>query len=383
MPRIHGIGIIGAGNISAAYLRLAPLFAGLEVRAIADITPEAAKTRAEEFKLRACPPEEMFKSDDIDVIVNLTTPSAHYQVSMDSLSAGKHVYSEKPFVLTLEEGRSLKAAAEARGLHLGSAPDTFLGGSQQLARDLVDAGRVGRIASGTAHVMGRGMEHWHPNPEFFFKPGAGPILDMGPYYAAGLIQLIGPARRVAAFAGTARATREVSADGPFKGAVIQVETPTTIHGVIEFQSGAIVSLGASWDVCGHGHNPIELYGEEGTLYLPDPNFFGGDVAIADRGGAKSKIEAWDHPFGKANVTDNSGNVRANYRMVGLADMVAAIESGTPARCGIDFALHTVDLLTSLLEAGQTREVVTLATTCDRPAALRPEDARALLAYAVD
>jgi len=378
MAKTYGVGIMGAGNISSAYLRLAPLFKGLEVRAVADIIPEAAKKRAEEFKVHAQTPEEMLKNSEVDVIVNLTIPATHYRVSMDAISAGKHAYSEKPFVLTLEEGLSLRRAAEARNLRVGSAPDTFLGGAHQQVRNLIDSGRIGRITSGTTHVMSRGMEHWHPNPDFFFQVGAGPVLDVGPYYVTDLIHLIGPVKRVTAFTGMARAEREVTAEGPYKGTFIKVGTPTTIHGVLEFHNGAIVTIGASWDVSSHGHHNIELYGTDGTVYVPDPNFFGGDVVITDVAGAKTKVEPWDHPFGKVNQTDNSGNQRANYRTAGLADMMQAIEAGRPARCGLDVALHAVDVMTSLLKAGETGQVLTLATTCERPAALGPEEARALL-----
>jgi predicted dehydrogenase len=297
---------------------------------------------------------------------------------MDAISAGKHAYSEKPFVLSLEEGKALKQAADERNLRVGSAPDTFLGGAHQQVRHLIDTGKLGRIASGTAHIMSRGAEHWHPNPDFFYQPGAGPVLDMGPYYITDLVQLIGPVRRVTAFTGMARTERLVTAEGPQKGSYIRVGTPTTIHGVLEFHSGAIVTLGASWDVFSHGHHNIELYGTEGSVYVPDPNFFGGEITATDKDGAKSKIEPWEHPFGKINQNDKAGNARANYRSAGLADMMASIEEGRAARCGLDVALHVVDVMTSLLAAGEKGEVITLATTCERPAALGPDDARALL-----
>ncbi|HEY0918287.1 Gfo/Idh/MocA family protein [Devosia sp.] len=378
MATTYGVGIMGAGNISAAYLRLAPLFRGLEVRAVADILPEAARRRAEEFNVRAQTPEELLKNSEIDVVVNLTIPATHYRVTMDTLSAGKHAYSEKPFVLTLEEGKSVRAAAAERNLQVGSAPDTFLGGAHQQVRALIDSGKLGRINSGTTHVMSRGMEHWHPNPDFFFQVGAGPVLDIGPYYITDLIQLIGPVKRVTAFTGTARSTREVTAEGPYKGTIIKVGTPTTIHGVLEFHAGAIVTIGASWDVYSHGHHNIELYGSEGTVYVPDPNFFGGDIVLADKEGSKARLEPWDHPFGTINETDNAGNRRANYRAAGLADMMQAVALGRPARCGLDVALHAVDVMTSLLKAGESRQVLTLTTSCERPAALSPDDARALL-----
>ncbi|MEO6394839.1 MAG: Gfo/Idh/MocA family oxidoreductase [Devosia sp.] len=379
MAKTYGIGIMGAGNISAAYLRLAPLFKGLEVRGVADIIPAAAQKRSEEFNVKAMTPDEMLKSSEIDVVVNLTIPATHFQVSMDAISAGKHSYSEKPFVLSVKEGKALQKAAKKRGLSVGSAPDTFLGGAHQQARDLVDSGALGKIMSGTTHVMSRGMEHWHPNPDFFFQPGGGPVLDIGPYYITDLVHLIGPVKRVTAFTSMARKHRVVTTPNvPMTGKKIKVGTPTTIHGVLEFHSGAIVTIGASWDVASHGHHNIELYGTEGTLFVPDPNFFGGELAVAPLGGARTSIEPWDHPFGKINQTDNSGNQRANYRTAGLADMIQSIEKGRPARCGLDVALHVVDVMTSLLKAGETGKVITLSTTCERPKALKPKDALALL-----
>ena len=378
MAKTYGVGIMGAGNISSAYLRLAPLFKGLEVRGVADIIPEAAKKRSEEFKVKAMTPDELLKNSEIDVVVNLTIPATHYQVTMDALSAGKHAYSEKPFVLTLEEGKSVRKAAEERKLQVGSAPDTFMGGAHQQVRNIIDSGKLGKIMSGTTHVMSRGMEHWHPNPDFFFQVGAGPVLDIGPYYVTDLIQLIGPVKRVTAFTGMARAEREVTAEGPYKGTFVKVGTPTTIHGIMEFHNGAIVTIGASWDVASHGHHNIELYGTEGSVYVPDPNFFGGDVVTTDIAGTKTKVEPWAHPFGKVNQTGNDGSQRANYRTAGLADMMQAIEQGRPARCGLDVALHAVDVMTSILKAGETGQVITLTTTCERPAALGPDEAQALL-----
>ncbi|WIY54085.1 Gfo/Idh/MocA family oxidoreductase [Devosia sp. YIM 151766] len=378
MAKTYGVGIMGAGNISAAYLRLAPLFRGLEVRAVADILPEAARKRADEYGIAAQTPDELLKNSELDVIVNLTIPSTHYQVSMDIISAGKHSYSEKPFVLSVEEGLALRKAAIERGLSVGSAPDTFLGGAHQQAREIIDSGQLGKIMSGTTHVMSRGMEHWHPNPDFFFQPGGGPILDLGPYYITDLVHLLGPVKRLSAFTNMARAERIVTAEGPYQGSVIKVGTPTTIHGLLEFHNGAIVTIGASWDVAAHGHHNIELYGTDGSIFVPDPNFFGGDLTIAGIDGARSPVDPWDHPFGKPNQELDSTHPRANYRCAGLADMMLSHETGQPARCGLDVALHVVEVMTGLLRAGETGEVLTLQTTCERPRALDIEDARALL-----
>ena len=378
MAKVYGVGIMGAGNISAAYLRLAPLFKNLEVRAIADVVPAAAQKRAEEYKVAAQTPDELLKNSELDVIVNLTIPAAHFGVSRDILTSGKHAYSEKPFVLSVEEGLELKKLAGERHLKVGSAPDTFLGGAHQQARSIIDSGKLGRIASGTMHVMSRGMEHWHPNPDFFFQPGGGPILDLGPYYITDLISLVGPIKRVSAFTGMARTEREVTAEGPFKGTFVKVGTPTTIHAILEFHSGAIITLGASWDVSSHGHHNIELYGTEGSVYVPDPNYFNGDVTTTDKAGTKEKVTPWDHPFGVANQNLDTPTPRANYRNAGLSDMLDAAETGRHARCDLDVALHAVDVMTSILRAGETHSVITLQTTCERPAALGPDEARAML-----
>ncbi len=373
-----GIGIIGCGNISTAYLKLAPLFRSLELKAVADVNMDAARLRASEFPVRAETVDDLLAASDVDVVVNLTVPAVHYQVTRRILEAGKHAYSEKPLVLTLEEGEDLRSLAESRGLRVGSAPDTFLGGSHQQARALIDEGRVGRILGGTAHVMGHGMEAWHPNPDFFFAPGGGPILDMGPYYITNLVQLIGPVRSVTAAAKAGFPTRTIG-NGPRLGEVLPVTTPTDVHSILEFANGATVSFGASWDVWKHRHANMELYGEEGSIFIPDPNFFGGAVEVTAKGADPEAQPDPQHPFGQVNQTDNSGQGRANYRCAGLADMAQAIEEGRKHRCDIDLAVHVVDVMTGILRAGESRAWVDMTTTCERPAALSPDEARALLA----
>jgi predicted dehydrogenase len=377
MARKLGVGVIGCGNISAAYMRHAPLFRGIEMRACADIDMQAAKARAKEFSLRAETVEELLRDPEIDIIVNLTIPAAHYEVSKAILDAGKHVYSEKPFVLSVREGLDLQKRAEKRGLRVGSAPDTFLGGAHQLARHLVDQGKIGKITSGTCHVMSHGMEHWHPNPDFFFKAGGGPILDLGPYYISNLVQLIGPVKGVAAL--TAIPIRErIITSKPRAGQKITVETPTTIHALLEFASGAVITFNASWDVWLHNHAPMELYGEEGTLYVPDPNFFGGTVAISERDRPVKKLPRWEHPFAVLNQDSPRGKL-ANYRAAGLADMALAIQEGRPHRCSMEAALHAIEVMTGILKSGETGRFVPMRTTCERPAALDIKAAKGLLA----
>ena len=372
-----GVGIIGCGNISTAYLELAPLFKSLEVRAVADINEAAVQAQADKFGVRAHTVEGLLASDDIDMVVNLTIPAAHYDITRQILEAGKHAYSEKPLVLTLEEGTALRDLAAAKGLRIGSAPDTFFGGAHQQARAAIDEGKIGRVIGGTCHVMSHGMEDWHPNPDFFFQPGAGPVLDLGPYYITNLVQLLGPVKAVTAMTAASFPTRTIG-NGPRNGETVPVDTPTNIHAVMEFANGALVTLGASWDVWAHRHKEMELYGEDGSLYLPDPNFFGGDVELATKDGANA-LGDWGHPFGKNNIEDGQGTPRANYRCAGLADMADAIATGRDHRCNIDLAVHVIDVMTAILASGEKREWIEMTTTCDRPEALSPAQAAELLA----
>lgn len=376
MAKELGVGILGCGNISTTYFKLSPLFKGLKVLACADINMEAARLRAEEYQVKAQTVDELLANDELDVIVNLTIPDAHFPISKRILEAGKHVYSEKPLVLTLEQGEELRRIAKEKGLAVGCAPDTFLGGAHQLARKFIDDGGVGRITSGACYVMSPGMEMWHPNPDFFFLPGGGPILDLGPYYVANLINLIGPVKRVGAMTSMASETRTITSQ-PRNGEIIPVKTPTTIQALLEFVSGATVTLTASWDVWSHRHANMELYGTDGSLYVPDPNFFGGTVEASGRDKEIKPLENWAHPFGIANQESPNG-ARANYRTAGLADLAASLIDGRDARCSLDRTLHGVDVMTSILKSGEEGRFIDLTTTCTQPAALGIEEAQALL-----
>lgn len=376
MDRAQGVGIIGCGSISTTYLSLAELFKDIKIVACADINSDLADKQAGDFGIESRSVEQLLVSKDIDIVVNLTIPSAHFAVSKAALEAGKHVYSEKPFVLDNHEGEVIKDLAADRGLRIGSAPDTFFGGSHQQARALIDDGVLGQITGGTLAVMSRGMEMWHPNPDFFFKPGGGPVLDLGPYYITCVVQLLGPIARVASFGSTPRVRREITS-APRAGEFIDVETPTSVRAILEFHSGATVTFSASWDVHAHGMHHMELYGELGTLTMPDPNFFGGDlkVVVADKNRDSPAI---NHPFGQQNQQHADGP-KANYRAAGLADMAAAIREDRPHRCGPDLAHHVIDVLTSIIKSSSSGKVITIGTTCERPAALDAQQARALLA----
>jgi predicted dehydrogenase len=371
-----GIGIIGCGNISTTYLGLAPLFKGLQVVAVADMNMDAARARAAEYKVQAQTVDALLGNPDVGLVINLTIPDAHYPITRRAVEAGKHVYSEKPLVLSLADGVALRDLALAQGVLVGCAPDTFLGGAHQQVRAMIDDGAIGTVTAGAGAFMGPGMEMWHPTPHFFFQPGAGPMLDMGPYYIGNLINFLGPVRRVGALATSAHATRTVTSQ-PNAGQVIPVNTPTNIHALLEFHSGATIGLSVSWDVQAHKRVNMELYGTDGSLFVPDPNFFGGKIEMAGRDGNIVEVDAWDHPFSRANQDHGRGPL-ANYRTAGVADMVAAIVEGRDHRCSLDRTLHAVDVMTAALTSGETAQFVTLTTTCTRPAALGPDAAAALL-----
>ncbi|MEM9603569.1 MAG: Gfo/Idh/MocA family oxidoreductase [Pseudomonadota bacterium] len=371
------VGLVGCGDIARTYLRLAPSFGDIEIVACADLNPEAARARAAEHGLTALSVESLLAQGDIDVVANLTPPRAHFAVAHAAVSAGKHVYCEKPVVSSLQEATALAQAADAHGVRVGAAPDTFLGGAHQRARQLVDNGILGRITSGTAHMMGRGMEHWHPNPAFFFQAGAGPVLDMGPYYVTQLVHLLGPVEQVVALGNRGRSQRTVLSE-PRAGEVIPVETPTTVHAVLGFASGAVVTLGTSWDVQHHSHLPMELYGEHGSLTLPDPNFFGGAIVLCTDRHPTGQRLAIEHPLAVENEADAADQPRANYRGVGLADMASAIRQNRPHRCTLALATHVLEVLLAIQTATENGDTVHVSTSCGRPIALSANAATELL-----
>lgn len=374
------VGIIGCGVISEHYLRLAPLFRNLEIVAGSDILPEASKRRSEEYKIRDVTVDELLKDDEVSVVLNLTPPTEHFKVMMSILSAGKHAFSEKPLGVSSKQANKLLAEAEKRGLQIGCAPDTFLGAGGQTARRLLDEGVIGKVVAGSAHVLSHGMEHWHPNPGFFYEPGAGPMFDVGPYYIVTLVNLLGPVKTVAAMAKSGSPHRLVTAEGPFKNKKIKVTTPTTLNAVLEFHSGAQVTMGTSWDIWKHGHgNPIELYGSEGSMLVPDPNFFGGKIHHSRRSGDYVEISTSAMTFGAENYQGRVGTVlRPNYRSLGLADMVDAIARKRTPRCNGRFAAHAVEVMEAVLVSAETRKFVNIKSKVDRPKPLTAADAQRLL-----
>lgn len=355
MQRV-GIGIIGCGNISAAYLKAAAEFPILDIRALADRDISAAERRSAEFGVPAQSVGALLADPEIAIVVNLTVPLAHVEVGLQVLRAGKHVYSEKPLGVATAEARTLLDEAAARGLRVGCAPDTFLGGAQQTCRKLIDAGAIGKPVAGTAFFMCPGHERWHPNPGFYYLHGGGPMLDMGPYYITSLVNLLGPVGRVAGITARPRAERLIASE-PLNGTRIPVEVATHVAGTLEFVCGAVVTIAMSFDVAKHRHRPIELYGTAGAMQVPDPNRFDGEIELC-RTGEDFSVVPTEHGFADGN-----------YRSIGVAEMAQAIASDRPHRASGALAFHVLEVMAAFQQSSDSGAHVRVASRPERPAAL--------------
>jgi predicted dehydrogenase len=377
VSRKLGVGIVGCGNISSIYFQNAALFNNLELRACASLNFESAKARSEQFGVKALLLDEFWREPGIDVVVNLTVPAAHKSVTEQALETGHHVYSEKPLALTVADAQSLIETARRCNKRLGVASDTFLGPGHALARDWVDSGELGPIKLGTASMMTHGMEHWHPNPRFFYERGVGPLMDIGPYYITELVFLLGAVRSVQAMRSRAFDEREVSAAGALQGQKIPVEVDTSDMALLHMANGAIISLVLSWDVWAHAHRPMELHGTLGTLRPPDPNVFGGVVEHAIGRGAWQSQDTRDRPCGMPNRPEPPPYKNANYRMLGVAEMIQAIHDNRPHRASAELGLHVLQVLEAIATSaasGQRMDV----PQCAQPAALSDPQRSSLL-----
>lgn len=374
------VGVVGCGNIADIYIRNARRFPGIGVVACASRHMESARAKAALYGLRAVDTADLIRSDDIDVVLNLTIPEAHHDISLAAIAAGKHVYSEKPLGITVAEGAAILAAAGAAGVRVGCAPDTFFGPGVQLSRRLIDEGRTGEIIGGLSAVLSHGMEDWHPNPQFYYRHGGGPVFDLGPYHITALVALLGPVASVRASGRIGAAERTITADGPMKGRTFRPEVLTTVNALLSFASGAEIVFLASWDVRNHGLRPIELYGAAASLRVPDPDFFGGAVEISS-GGAWELLDTAALPLGAINYADpaeKSGRLTlANYRGVGLADMADGIETGRPHRASGALALHVLAVMEGILAAVANGRRIDIAIPAERPAPFGAADLAAL------
>ena len=352
-------GIIGCGVISDIYLKnLTGKYTNPVFTACADIRPEAAQKRAMEYGIRAMSVEEMLSDPQIDLILNLTTPLNHTQISLQALEHNKHVFSEKPLAVTLEDGKQILDLAREKGLQVGCSPDTFLGAGLQTAFKALRNGWIGEPVAAAAFWSSRGHERWHGNPGFYYTAGGGPHYDMGPYYITALINALGRVRRVNAISRRTFPQRLVTAEGPMHGARIPVEVETHLSASLEFDSGVIATVLMSFDLWSTNLPRLEFYGTAGTLCAPDPNFFDGPVKIRTQ---------YDDAFREIPLVNPfTGNARG----LGLAQMCRAIENGgSILSCG-EQALHVLEVIEAIDKAGRTGKCVFCETPYD-PSELLP------------
>lgn len=347
------IGVIGIGKISSAYLSTLARLDGVHVSALADLDQSrAVAALAEAPGAQAMTVEALLASEDVDLVLNLTIPAAHAEVAAAALAAGKHVYGEKPLALSVAAAQAFLAAAN--GLRVGCAPDTVLGTGLQTARKAIDDGLIGTPAAANAVFVCPGHETWHPNPEFLYQPGGGPLFDMGPYYLTALIHLLGPVERVIGASSRSRPQRVIGS-GPRAGTVFDVEVDTHVAGVLVHASGALSTIVTSFDVVGSSAPRIEVHGSEASISVPDPNHFDGDVLIRQLGS-----EGWD------DLPVSAGFAGA-ARGIGVFDLAESHRAGRPHRASAELALHVLDVSETLLRAAQERTGLDVSTTCERPA----------------
>lgn len=352
-----GVGIIGCGAILKAYVTNSRAFPFLDLRACSDLDMARAKARAAELNIpKACPVEELLKDESIKIVLNLTVPKAHVPVGLQILEAGKHTYAEKPLGTDPEEGKKLLQLARKKKLRIGCAPDTFMGAGIQTARKLIDDGAIGRPIGFRASMLCAGHESWHPSPDFYYEAGGGPMFDMGPYYLTALLNLLGPVKRISGMASIAIPERTITSE-PKKGKKITVETPDHINGLMEFENGATGTIITSFAVLEGDYDrkhPIIIHGTEGTLKVPDPNGFDGDVLL------KKKTDADFAVVPQAFVTGYG-------RSVGLADMAMAIKTGRPHRAGIEMAYNVLEIMQGFLDTSNSGRTFSPKTRFKRPA----------------
>jgi predicted dehydrogenase len=352
------LGVIGCGSISQVYLRNLTTSPEVEVVACADIFPERAAARAAEFGVgRSCSPADLLADPEIDLVVNLTVPAAHFEITRAALLQGKHVWSEKPLAVDRKQGAILVREATERGLLLGCAPDTLLGAGLQTCRKVLDEGLIGEAMAASAFFFNRGPERWHPDPAFLYQPGAGPLWDVGVYYLTALVSLLGPVRRVTAF-GRRLSPELVIGAGPHAGETFAVATDTYVSCILEFASGALANLVASFGIWGADLPQLQVYGPDGVLNGPDPNTFGGPITV--------KLHADEAGWRDLPLRGDQAAANPNRRGVGVLDMVQAAAEGRPPRASGVFAYHVLDVMQSVADSTAGGRHVEVASTCERP-----------------
>jgi predicted dehydrogenase len=372
------IGLVGCGNISDIYLTNAQLFEDIEFVAVSSRNVESAKRTGERYELEVRSIDRLVTSDDVDIVLNLTTPRVHAAISLAAIEAGKHVYTEKPLATSLAEGKGIAAAAAVKGLRVGCAPDTVLGSGIQTARAAIDREAIGKPLIGMASVLSHGMEAWHPNPASFYQHGGGPVFDLGPYYITALVTLLGPIVSVSAVGQKGSPRRTITAEhSPFRGEAVAVDVLTSVQALLDFASGVQVTFTASWDVWRHSLPPIELHGTDGSMRLGDPDTFGGVIATATGQSDWLETDTASNTFGRKNWPIENPQF-ANYRGLGLAEMARAIIEGRPHRASVEVSLHTLAVMSAIVESAEQRNSIDVAEVCRRPEAFAEDEAKSLL-----
>ena len=384
MNKIFKVGLIGCGHISETYFRAEKYFNNIKIVKCADINHSNALKCAKKYKIEALSVKEILLDKEIEIILNLTIPKAHYQVAKHSLLHGKHVYSEKPLAINFKDGKDLIKIAKKRKLYIGNAPDTFLGGGIQKSRELIDKKIIGKINLGNAIFAFPGVQSYHPNPEpWFAKKGGGPVIDMGPYYLTALVNLLGPAKEVFSQSEKGKSKRVIGI-GPKKGKKFKVECPTTYFSTIKFLNGTIIRLTLSFDVISHLRNHIELYGNEGSMIVPDPNMFGGSVLISKKLGSSWKnFKTNKMTLGKINIRSQSSRANesptnANYRGVGLSEMISSIQKKKLHKCNGNLSLHVLNIIDAIHNSAKKGKKVKINQLCERPSIFSKKEIKSII-----
>lgn len=348
------VGLVGCGFISGIYLENSKILRSFEVVACSDLIPERSESRANEFRVpKVCSTEEIMEDPEIEIVLNLTTPDGHYEVAKQAIEAGKSVYNEKPLAIELADGKELVDLAHEKGVLIGGAPDTFLGGGIQTCRKLIDDGWIGEPIASTAFMVCHGHESWHPDPEFYYKKGGGPMFDMGPYYLTALVNLLGSIKQVKASTRITFPERTITSEPKF-GTKIMVNVPTHVVGVMDFASKAIGTIITSFDVWSGQLPRIEVYGTLGSLSVPDPNTFGGPVQIY----LPENNEWRDVPL--------THGYTSNSRGIGVADMANALRSGHKHRANGDLTYHVLEVMHAFHTAADKEKTVRLKSKVRKP-----------------
>ena len=349
------LGIVGTGAISDRYVQAQDVYDVLEVVACGDIDEERAREKAEEHDIpKALTVEDLYADDEVDIVLNLTPPTAHAQVTLAALEAGKHVYTEKPLAVSAADGREILDVASEHGLMVGGAPDTFLGSGLQTARAVLDEGVIGEPVGALANWGAAGHEHWHPSPAFYYHAGGGPLFDMGPYYVTALVSLLGPVERVTGTVSTPRAQREITSE-PLAGDLIDVEVPTHESGLLTFENETTATVQTSFDVPASELTGFELYGTEGTISLPDPNRFDEPV----------RVHTTDTPRGEWETIDPTHD-HPGHRGLGVVDMAYALQTDWDQRASGALTAHVLEILESVRDSSETGTHVDLSADCTQP-----------------